>query len=47
MTLISNRKPGQPDNSPTEPLKKAVSSALRAMAGKEEVEVQFAADRPR
>ncbi|PPD14109.1 MAG: cobaltochelatase subunit CobT [Methylobacterium sp.] len=46
MTLISNRKPGQPDNSPTEPLKKAVSSALRAMAGKEEVEVQFAADRP-
>ena len=46
MTLISNRKPGQPENSPTEPLKKAVSSALRAMAGKEEVEVQFAADRP-
>jgi hypothetical protein len=30
MTLISNRKPGQPENSPTEPLKKAVSSALRA-----------------
>ncbi|MBN8533672.1 MAG: cobaltochelatase subunit CobT [Rhizobiales bacterium] len=42
----SNRKPGQPEPSPTEPLKKAVSSALRAMAGKEEVEVQFAADRP-
>jgi cobaltochelatase CobT len=46
VTLISNRKPGQPEASPTEPLKKAVSSALRAMAGKEEVEVQFAADRP-
>ncbi|CAN1527533.1 CobT Cobalamin biosynthesis protein CobT (nicotinate-mononucleotide,5, 6-dimethylbenzimidazole phosphoribosyltransferase) [Rhabdaerophilaceae bacterium] len=45
MTL-SNRKPGQPDASPTEPIKKAVSSALRAMAGKEEIEVQFAADRP-
>jgi cobaltochelatase CobT len=43
---ISNRKPGQPDNSPVEPFKKAVSSALRAMAGKEEVDVQFAADRP-
>jgi cobaltochelatase CobT len=45
MTL-TNRKPGQPEPAPTEPLKKAVSSALRAMAGKEEVEVQFAADRP-
>jgi cobaltochelatase CobT len=45
MTL-TNRKPGQPEPAPTEPLKKAVSAALRAMAGKEEVEVQFAADRP-
>jgi cobaltochelatase CobT len=45
MTL-TNRKPGQAEPLPTEPLKKAVSSALRAMAGKEEVEVQFAADRP-
>jgi cobaltochelatase CobT len=43
---ISNRKPGQPENSPVEPFKKAVASALRAMAGKEEVDVQFAADRP-
>jgi cobaltochelatase CobT len=42
----TNRKPGQPEPAPSEPLKKAVSSALRAMAGKEEVEVQFAADRP-
>jgi cobaltochelatase CobT len=46
MTLISNRKPGQPEASPTEPLKKAVAGALRAMAGKEEIEVNFAADRP-
>ena len=45
MTL-TNRKPGQPEASPVEPFKKAVASALRAMAGKEEVEVQFAADRP-
>lgn len=42
----SNRKPGQPEPSPVEPFKKAVSGALRAMAGKEEVDVQFAADRP-
>ncbi|HRE20019.1 MAG TPA: cobaltochelatase subunit CobT [Rhabdaerophilum sp.] len=46
MSLPSNRKPGQPEQSPVEPFKKAVSSALRAMAGKEEVDVQFAADRP-
>ncbi|MCZ8376484.1 MAG: cobaltochelatase subunit CobT [Beijerinckiaceae bacterium] len=43
---ITNRKPGQPENSPVEPFKKAVAGALRAMAGKEEIEVQFAADRP-
>lgn len=45
MTL-TNRKPGQPDTSPVEPFKKAVSGALRAMAGREEIEVAFAADRP-
>ncbi|KAF0228034.1 MAG: cobaltochelatase [Beijerinckiaceae bacterium] len=45
MTL-TNRKPGQPEQSPVEPFKKAVAGALRAMAGKEEIEVQFAADRP-
>jgi cobaltochelatase CobT len=44
--MSSNRKPGQPENSPVEPFKKAVASALRAMAGKGEVDVQFAADRP-
>ncbi|MCZ8184320.1 MAG: cobaltochelatase subunit CobT [Beijerinckiaceae bacterium] len=43
---ITNRKPGQPENSPVEPFKKAVAGALRAMAGKDEIEVQFAADRP-
>jgi len=42
----SNRKPGQPEASPVEPFKKAVASALRAMAGREEIGVQFAADRP-
>jgi cobaltochelatase CobT len=46
MTTHTNRKPGQPEASPVEPFKKAVASALRAMAGKEEIEVQFAADRP-
>jgi len=44
---LSNRKPGQPEQSPVEPFKKAVTSALRAMAGRgEELEVAFAADRP-
>lgn len=32
--------------SPVEPFKRAVSSALRAMAGKPEMDIQFAADRP-
>ncbi len=45
MTSNSKNNPAAKD-SPVEPFKKAVSSALRAMAGKEEVDVQFAADRP-
>lgn len=45
--MSSNSKANpQAKDSPVEPFKKAVASALRAMAGKEEVEVQFAADRP-
>jgi len=45
MTSNSKNNPAAKD-SPVEPFKKAVSSALRAMAGKGEVDVQFAADRP-
>jgi cobaltochelatase CobT len=45
MTSNSKANPGAKD-SPVEPFKKAVSSALRAMAGKPEMEIHFAADRP-
>ncbi|MCA0400745.1 MAG: cobaltochelatase subunit CobT [Proteobacteria bacterium] len=46
MSALTNRKPGQPEQSPVEPFKKAVSGALRAMAGREQIDVTFAADRP-
>src|SRR3954462_4328063 len=36
----------RPADSPTEPFKRAVPGCLRAMAGKPELEVTFAADRP-
>ncbi len=42
----SNRKPGQPASSPTEPIKRAVAGCLRAMARTPELEVIFAADKP-
>jgi cobaltochelatase CobT len=42
----SNRKPAQPKESPTEPFKRAVAGTLRAIAGENEFEVTFAADRP-
>jgi cobaltochelatase CobT len=45
MTL-SNRKPGQPKEAPTEPLKRAVTSCLKAIARQPELEVVFAADKP-
>ncbi len=45
MTL-SNRKPGQPREAPTEPLKRAVTSCLKAIARQPELEVVFAADKP-
>ncbi|MGL4437826.1 MAG: cobaltochelatase subunit CobT [Bosea sp. (in: a-proteobacteria)] len=45
MTL-SNRKPGQPKEAPTEPLKRAVTSCLKAIARQPELEVTFAADKP-
>lgn len=45
MTL-SNRKPGQPKEAPTEPLKRAVASCLKAIARAPELEVTFASDKP-
>ena len=45
MTL-SNRKPGQPKEAPAEPLKRAVSGAMKAIARKPEMEIVFAADKP-
>ena len=44
--MSSNRKPGQPKDAPTEPFKRAVGGALRAIAGTPELEVTFASDRP-
>ena len=44
MPLISSCKPGQPEQSPVEWVKKAVSSVLPVMTGREEVGVKFADD---
>lgn len=43
---ISNRKPGTPREAPAEPLKRAISGAMKAIAGKPEMEIVFAADKP-
>jgi cobaltochelatase CobT len=43
---FSNRKPGQPKEAPTEPLKRSVTSCLKAIARQPELEVVFAADKP-
>ncbi len=43
---ISNRKPPDKREAPTEPFKRAVASTLRAIAGKRDLEVSFASDRP-
>ena len=43
---ISNRKPGTPKEAPAEPLKRAVSGAMKAIACKPEMEIVFAADKP-
>lgn len=43
---ISNRQPGSAKESPTEPLKRAVTSCTKAIAGKAEIEVTFASDKP-
>jgi cobaltochelatase CobT len=45
MTL-SNRKPGAPKEAPAEPLKRAISGAMKAIARKPEMEIVFAADKP-
>ncbi|MGL4810397.1 MAG: cobaltochelatase CobT-related protein, partial [Beijerinckiaceae bacterium] len=43
---ISNRKPGQSKESPTEPFKRAVADCMRAIAKKPDMEITFAADKP-
>jgi cobaltochelatase CobT len=42
----SNRKPGQAKEAPTEPFKRSVAGALRAIARKPELEIIYASDRP-
>ena len=45
--MASNIKPKNPaKEAPTEPFKRAVGVCLRAIAGKGDVEVAFAAERP-
>ncbi|MFI5011478.1 MAG: cobaltochelatase subunit CobT [Hyphomicrobiales bacterium] len=46
MTILSNRKPGQPKAAPTEPLKQAVAGCMRALAGRPEIEIVYASDKP-
>ncbi|PZU91028.1 MAG: cobaltochelatase subunit CobT [Chelatococcus sp.] len=43
---ISNRKPGTPKEAPAEPIKRAISGAMKAIARKPEMEIVFAADKP-
>ena len=42
----SNRKPAQAKEAPTEPFKRAVGGAMRAIAGRAELDISFANDRP-
>ena len=44
--MTSNQKPAQPKESAVDPFKRAVAGCMRAIAGKPELEVTFAADRP-
>jgi cobaltochelatase CobT len=46
MTILSNRKPGQPKAAPTEPLKQAVAGCMRALSRRPEIEIVYASDRP-
>jgi cobaltochelatase CobT len=43
---ISNRKPGDKKEAPSEPLKRSVAGTMRAIARKGDLEVTFASDRP-
>lgn len=42
----SNRKPAQPKETPTEPFKRSVAMAMRALARRPELEVTYSSDRP-
>ena len=44
--MTTNRRPGQPVPQPTEPIKRAVSATLRALARSPNCEITFAADKP-
>jgi cobaltochelatase CobT len=43
---LSNRKPGEKKEAPTEPLKRSIAACLRAVAQKPDLEVTYASDRP-
>jgi len=42
----SNRKPTQAKEAPTEPFKRSLAGAMRALARKPELEITYATDRP-
>jgi cobaltochelatase CobT len=43
---ISNRRPGQKKDAPSEPLKRSIAGCMRALARAPELEVTYASDRP-
>ena len=46
MSTPSNRKPAQAKEAPTEPFKRSLAGAMRALARKPELEISYASDRP-
>ena len=46
MSAPSNRKPTQAKEAPTEPFKRSLAGAMRALARKPELEITYASDRP-
>ncbi|WP_244467864.1 cobaltochelatase subunit CobT [Nitratireductor soli] len=42
----SNRKPGQPNEAPLDPFKRAVTACMRAVSGDHELDVTFSKDKP-
>ena len=46
MSTPSNRKPTQAKEAPTEPFKRSLAGAMRALARKPELEITYASDRP-